>query len=250
MSNPFLPSSHFIWEKNKLSARQVEEHQASLLTSVFKITDIREFKESLKASVSVTTWDGKTRVWMSVDQIARMYKEMCLLGPLAAMFGREVQQTLMAPQLPTKIPVDDFQYSVDSGRASLSRERIKHVWNESVDAHHEDDRGSQTSKRTRSPRKMPYSGAIWEQHPHCRQVTDVREKSGARQSTEVRERSDDRQVRDRYDERHDDRRPTDVRAHSGYPREGDPRRPERERHHYTQSEPRYERETTDRSRRR
>ena len=119
--------------------------------------------------MAVTTWDGQTRVWMSVEQVDKMYREMCLLGPMAAMFGREVQQTLMSPTPPTKIPVDDFQYSVDSGRASLGKERIKLSWREAVVPHRDDDYGSQTSRRTRSPRKTYYQGANWEPQQRGRQ---------------------------------------------------------------------------------
>ena len=255
----FYHLATFIWVKNKLSDEQINEHQLSLLTTVFNVSEIREFKEKLETPVSVTTWDGQTRVWMSVDQVDRMYREMCLLGPMAAMFGREVQQTLMSPQPPTKIPVEDFQYSVNSGRASLSQDRIARAWNEPADAHREDDRGSQTSKRTRSPRKMPYHGAIWEQ-PDCRQATDIREKSGARQSTDVRERHDDRRpmdIRERHDdrrpmdirERHDDRRSMDVRDRSDYRHHGEPRDSVRERRSHAQSETRYDRDNKDRFRR-
>ena len=115
---------------------------------------------------------------------------------MAAMFGREVQQTLMSPTPPTKIPVEDFQYSVDSGRASLGKERIKWSWSEAVNPHRDDDQGSQTSRRTRSPRKMHYHGASWEQQQDCRQGTDVREKSDWRQSSDVRERYDDQRSTD------------------------------------------------------
>ena len=184
---------------------------------------------------------------MSIKQVDDMYREMCLLGPMAAMYGREVQQTLMSPQPPTKILVEDFQYSVDSGRASLSQERVKKVWNEPVEAHRDDDRVSQTSKRTRSPRKTPYHGAIWEQ-PDYRQVTDIRERSEVRQSTDVRKRHDDRRPMD-IRERHDDRRPMDVRDRSGYRHHAEPRDPVRERRSHTHSETRYDRDTKDRSRR-
>ena len=115
---------------------------------------------------------------------------------MAAMFGREVQQILMSPNPPNKIPVEDFQYSVNSGRASLSQQRIANARIEPADDQRDDDQGSQTSKRTRSPRKMLY--------------TDIR---------------------NRYSER----RPTDVRAHSGYPREGELRDSERERDALTPS---------------
>ena len=75
--------------------------------------------EKLKNPMAVETWDGKVRALISVKQIIDMFREVCFLGPLAAMYGREVQQTLMSPDAPDKIPVEDFQYSVDMGRASL-----------------------------------------------------------------------------------------------------------------------------------
>ena len=157
---------------------------------------------------------------MTVDQVDRMYKEMCLLGPMAAVFGREVQQTLMSPNPPNKIPVEDFQYSVNSGRASLSQQRVANARIEPADDQRDDDGGSQTSMRTRSPRKMPYHGAIWEQPP-----VDVRESHDDRRPmySDIRQRPDNRQVRDRCSER----RPIDLRAHSGYPREGDSERDRR-----------------------
>ena len=110
-----------------------------------------------------------------------------MLGPLAGMFGREVQQYLLTNQNSNKIPVDEFQYSVDSGRASLSRQRIRAVHNEPVDGNYEDDRASQVSKRTRSPRKMPFHGAPWAQSPTHRYETEARDYHDNRRPRDIRE---------------------------------------------------------------
>ena len=138
------------------------------------------------------------------------------------MYGREVQQTLMPPDAPDKIPVEDFQYSVDMGRASLRQEALKSSWQRDypTDYSREDDRMSQTSRRTRSPRRATYYSDIREQ-PDYRQSTDVRERPEHRRSTDVRDRSDHRQSGDI-----------------------------RERRPHTQSETRYDRNTQERSRRR
>ena len=151
-----------------------------------------------------------------------MFREFCFLGPLAAMYGREVQQTLMSPDAPDKIPVEDFQYSVDMGRASLRQDALKSSWQRDypTDYYREDDQMSQTSRRTRSPRKTLYYGDIREQ-PDYRQSTDVRERPEYRQSTDVRDRSDHRHS-------------TDIR----------------ERRHHGHSESRYDRNTQERSHRR
>ena len=154
----------------------------------------------------------------------------------------------MTTQHLDKIPVGEFQYSVDSGRASLSKRRIRAVHSEPVDGHYEDDRASQTSKRTRSPRKMPYSGAPWQQAPERHQVADVRGYHDDRRPRDIRERPDYHQLREHH--RHSGPRSTDVRAQSGYPREGEPRGSMGDRRAYTQSEPRSQYETKDRSRRR
>ena len=171
---------------------------------------------------------------MSTKQVNDMYLEVCFLGPLAAMFGREVQQTLMSPDAPDKIPVEDFQYSVGMGRTALRQDTLKSSWqrDDPTDYSREEDQVSQTSRRTRSPRKALYYGNLREQ-PDYRQSTDVRERPDYRQSTDVRERPEHR-------------RSTDVRDRPDHRQSGDIR----ERRPHTQSETRYDRNTQERSRRR
>ena len=81
----------FIWEHNSLTEDEVRECQKSLVESVYKAGDIRDFIRSLSQPVQVTTWDQRMLVWMSTKQINEMFLETCLIGPLAAMFGREFQ---------------------------------------------------------------------------------------------------------------------------------------------------------------
>ena len=93
---------------------------------------------------------------------------------------------------------------------------------------------------------MPYHGVSRERPQQGRQSDDVREPYDDRRPRDIRERHDYQQVKDRYS----GQRSTDVRAQSGYPREGEPRGSMREHRPYTQSQSRYERDTTDRSHRR
>ena len=71
------------------------------------------------------------------------------------MFGREVQQILMVTKDIKHIDMAEFQNSVDSGRVSLSQQ-IAEKQSEVVDMHVDDDMASQSSKRTRSPRRALY----------------------------------------------------------------------------------------------
>ena len=78
-----------------------------------------------------------------------------MLGPMAAMFGREVQQILMVTKNIKHIGMAVFQNSVDSGRVSVSQQ-IADQQSEAADMNIDDDQASQTSKRTRSPRRALY----------------------------------------------------------------------------------------------
>ena len=147
----------FIWEHNDLDKREVQERQDALLNSVFQVNNIREFKNSLNDTVQIMTWDGNLLVWMSKEQIHNMFLETCTLGPLAAMFGREFQQYLLVNKGTNKIPKVELEYSVNSGRTSMSDKRISTVQHEYLEDGRDDDRASQASKRTRSPRREPVS---------------------------------------------------------------------------------------------
>ena len=78
-----------------------------------------------------------------------------MIGPLAAIFGREVQQFLMVNKNAKIIAMTEFQNSVDSGRVSLSQQ-IADKQSEAADMVIDDDQASQSSKRTRSPRRALY----------------------------------------------------------------------------------------------
>ena len=182
-----------------------------------------------------------------------MFLEMCIIGPLAAMFGREFQQYLLVNKGTNKIPVEEFDYSVNSGRTSLSEKRISAVHNEPVEEDREDDRddrASQVSKRTRSPRKAaPLRGAPWKQSPTNRRDVDIRDHHDDRRPRDIRNLPD----YDRLREQHRAARGGDVRDQGNYPREGDPRGTMGDRRSYTHSEPREPRpydNPKDRSRRR
>ena len=86
-----------------------------------------------------------------------MHQEICLFGPLAGMYGREVQQLLMANDAPDKISLEDFAHSVKMGRASLKAIALRSSCQNdaAADQYSESDRQSQATRRTRSPRYYP-----------------------------------------------------------------------------------------------
>ena len=151
----FYHMATFIWKQNDLRGESLNRHQMTLVTKVFGILNVGEFMSRMSNPLLVPTWDGKTRVWMKQEQMVRVHKESCIFGPLAALFGREVQQLLMVNPNAKLILQTEFQHSVDSGRVSLSQ-KVVDKQREDADMVIDDDQASQSSKRTRSPRRAFY----------------------------------------------------------------------------------------------
>ena len=159
----------------------MHEHQDALISKAFGYEDKEEFLAKQDQAMTVTTWDGKDRALISADYIDKMFKEICLLGPLAAVYGREVQHILMQNEMPDKTSMADFAYSVQMGRAAIKVGALRSSYQTHYEADHysESDRQSQGTRRTRSPR-------------YYYDVRDVRERQGRYES-----RGQPRDMRDR-----------------------------------------------------
>ena len=107
-------------------------HQDKLITTIFNYDNRREFLDKVNHPLTVETWDGEICAFMSVDYVGEMFREVCFFGPLAAMYGREVQQLLMANETPDKISMEDFQYSVDMGRRSIKQTALRSPLSETM----------------------------------------------------------------------------------------------------------------------
>ena len=65
-----------------------------------------------------------------------MVKEILLLGPLAAMFGREIQQILIQNYMPEMVSEEEFAFSVQQGRANIKQLPMRAM---NVDEGHEEN---------------------------------------------------------------------------------------------------------------
>ena len=128
-------------------------HQDQLIKTIFNYEDQHEFVDKLKDALTVETWDGKICAFMAADYVKKIATEVCFFGPLVALYGREVQQLLMAPETPTKISMEEFQESVDMGRRSIKQTVLRSSAKPDYDEEEpvESERRSQASRRIRSP---------------------------------------------------------------------------------------------------
>ena len=115
----------------------------------------------------------------------------------------------------------------------MGNKRIEKVHHEYVADDHEDDRASQVSKRTRSPRRDIHRSAPWNQSPSNRHDMDIRSQHGDRRVRDIREDPNYQRLRENLS----GSRGEDVRARDYYPRDDQPRGSMSSRCNYARSEP-------------
>ena len=89
------------------------------------------------------TWDGRNRIMLDSTYIDKMFKEILLFGPLAAMYGKEIEQILIQNHMPDLVSEADFAFSVHQGRTSVKKVPLRAM---SVDEGYEEE-----YRRARTP---------------------------------------------------------------------------------------------------
>ena len=140
----FYKMATFIWRSNEIQGTEMREYQDALITHVFSYNDKDEFLPKVKSSIHVMTWDGRNRIMLDAEYIEKMFKEILLFGPLAAMYGREIEQYLIQNYMPDLVPEYDFAFSVQQGRTSVKKIPLRVL---NVDDSYEEDRRARASSR-------------------------------------------------------------------------------------------------------
>ena len=117
----FYKMATFIWRSNEIQGDEMREYQDVLITHVLGYNYKQGFLQKLKSSLNVVSWDGSSQIRLEATYIERMVKEILLLGPLAAMYGREIQQILIQNYMPEMVSEEEFAFSVQQGRASIKQ---------------------------------------------------------------------------------------------------------------------------------
>ena len=96
-------------------------HQDQLIKEIFNYEDRYEFLDKSTDSLTVETWDGKITAFMATEYVERMFREVCFFGPLAALYGREVQQFLMTTKNQLRSLWKTFKIPSTWAEAQLSK---------------------------------------------------------------------------------------------------------------------------------
>ena len=78
----------------------------------------------------VNAFDGRFKGFLAYEELARFGKQICVLGPIAGLFGRQVEQFLINPKRKKNdcyIPERVFQKSIDDAPVSLKKSWLYNV---------------------------------------------------------------------------------------------------------------------------
>ena len=78
----------------------------------------------------VNTFDGRFEGFLAYEELAKFSKQICALGPIAGLFGRQVEQFLINPKRKKNdcyIPERVFQKSIDDAPVSLKKSWLYNV---------------------------------------------------------------------------------------------------------------------------
>ena len=85
-----------------------------------------------KRATEASTWDGRYLGYMSPDHLSTMARWICIIGPLGAMYGRDIEQYLMQKDRISLIPEWEFNNSVDGVKWTLNKNALtKYYYQES-----------------------------------------------------------------------------------------------------------------------
>ena len=104
--------------------RLVHSNQAALIENVFGYTNKREFIDKEKEATEVSTWDGRYRGFIPYKHLRDMVKWINILGPLAGMYGRDIEQYLMRPDGSPLISEYRFNESVNGMSHTIHRNAL------------------------------------------------------------------------------------------------------------------------------
>ena len=75
----------------------LHKYQNALIDDVFGHRSIPYFVKNQKTDTVTHTYDGRFRGFLAYEELAQFGKQICVLGPIAGVFGRRLEQYLISP---------------------------------------------------------------------------------------------------------------------------------------------------------
>ena len=132
--------------------KELRNYQDALIDNIFGHRDIEYFVKNQKTDTIVTTFDGYYTGYLAYEDLERLARQICVLGPIAGVFGRQLEQWLISPNRKLNeeyIPVDEIERSIDEAPVALKRSWLFDTpkveeWSKNNEEWDDDDTDSET----------------------------------------------------------------------------------------------------------
>ena len=83
------------WLRGLRGGSGLQTYQDALIEEIFQFQDKMKFVINEKEPTEVSTWDGKVNGYLSHYQLEKLARQTSILGPVAGIHGRDIEQDLM-----------------------------------------------------------------------------------------------------------------------------------------------------------
>ena len=115
----------FVWTANGIQrGHEVQQYQNALIEDVFGYTDRKLFLNQLSMPTEVETFNGEYSGYITEDFLKKLVTRIMIVGPLAAIFGRCIEQEIMKGTCKYFIKESEFEYSLRDAKVCLKLEHL------------------------------------------------------------------------------------------------------------------------------
>ena len=140
----------WIWLTSEIPKGPVlRQYRDSLIQNVSRYQNVKEFLRGEKEPTEITSWDGQVCGYFSYDKVKALVRQINILGPLAAIYGRDIEQEIMYPTSGTLISARKFNQSTNVPSTTLEATNLGQRPNEVRDHRSEAESTRETSHRPR-----------------------------------------------------------------------------------------------------
>ena len=109
----------FIWTANGVpQGKEMQQYQDAVIEEIFHWRDKMEFVRNEKEPTEVSTWDGKYYGHISHAYLEKLATQISVLGPIGGLYGRDIEQELMASKN-SYISMVKFEHSVTISKCAI-----------------------------------------------------------------------------------------------------------------------------------
>ena len=114
------------------------------------------FLGNQKKDTEIRTFDGQFAGFLTWEDLKRLVAQVCVLGPIAGLYGRMIEQFLVHPRRKGNyyIPERIFAKSVDEARVCLKKEWLREIPErpavEEINSESEDNTSGPTIEKQRA----------------------------------------------------------------------------------------------------